>query len=156
MHIGLTVDRQTAVLTLADDGRGVTAAELERPTSLGIVGIRERALAVGGQVTITGIGGARNDVDRAGADDQRTGAGTMKRILLVDDHDDVRRAARSILADALTDVTVGEAATAAAALALVAREAWDLVLLDLSLPDRRGLDTLREIRACSPRCPSSS
>jgi signal transduction histidine kinase len=54
VHIGLTVDPQTAVLTLADDGRGVTAAELERPTSLGIVGIRERALAVGGQVTITG------------------------------------------------------------------------------------------------------
>jgi PAS domain S-box-containing protein len=54
VHIGLTVDPRTAVLTLADDGRGVTAAELERPTSLGIVGIRERALAVGGQVTITG------------------------------------------------------------------------------------------------------
>ena len=54
VHVGLTVDPQTAVLTFADDGRGVTAAELERPTSLGIVGIRERALAVGGQVTITG------------------------------------------------------------------------------------------------------
>ena len=45
---------ESAVLTLADDGRGVTAEELERPTSLGIVGIRERALAVGGEVTITG------------------------------------------------------------------------------------------------------
>ena len=77
----------------------------------------------------------------------------MKRILLVDDHDDVRRAARSILADALIDVTVGEAITAAAALALVAREAWDLVLLDLSLPDRRGLDTLREIRRLQPALP---
>jgi signal transduction histidine kinase len=42
------------VLTVADDGRGVTAEELGRPTSLGIVGIRERALAVGGEVTITG------------------------------------------------------------------------------------------------------
>jgi len=54
VRIGLSVDPQTAVLTLADDGRGVTADELERPTSLGIVGIRERALAVGGEVTITG------------------------------------------------------------------------------------------------------
>jgi PAS domain S-box-containing protein len=54
VRIGLSVDPDNAVLTLADDGRGVTAEELERPTSLGIVGIRERALAVGGQVTISG------------------------------------------------------------------------------------------------------
>jgi DNA-binding NarL/FixJ family response regulator len=77
----------------------------------------------------------------------------MTRVLLVDDHDDMRRAVRSVLADAVTDVTVGEANTAAAALALVAREAWDLVLLDLSLPDRRGLDTLRELRRLRPTLP---
>jgi signal transduction histidine kinase len=54
VHIGLTLGSDTAVLTVADDGRGVTAEELGRPSSLGIVGIRERALAVGGEVTITG------------------------------------------------------------------------------------------------------
>jgi PAS domain S-box-containing protein len=54
VHIGLDVGAETALLTVADDGRGVTAEELGRPTSLGIVGIRERALAVGGEVTITG------------------------------------------------------------------------------------------------------
>ena len=70
----------------------------------------------------------------------------MTRILLVDDHEEVRRATRAILAEVVTDVTVGEASSAATALALVAREAWDLVMLDLSLPDRGGLDTLREIR----------
>jgi PAS domain S-box-containing protein len=55
VHIGLTLDPDVAVLTVADDGRGVTAEELGRPSSLGIVGIRERALAVGGEVTITGM-----------------------------------------------------------------------------------------------------
>ena len=54
VHIELTVDPQHAVLTVADDGRGVTAEELERPTSLGIIGIRERALAVGGDVMFSG------------------------------------------------------------------------------------------------------
>ena len=68
VNIGLTLDAESAVLTVADDGRGVTADELERPTSLGIVGIRERALAVGGEVTIHGIGGARDDADGARAD----------------------------------------------------------------------------------------
>jgi PAS domain S-box-containing protein len=57
VHIGLTIDAANAVMVIADDGRGVTAEELERPTSLGIVGIRERALAVGGEVTITGSAG---------------------------------------------------------------------------------------------------
>ena len=56
VRISLAVGPENTVLTVADDGRGVTAEELERPTSLGIVGIRERALAVGGKVTITGIG----------------------------------------------------------------------------------------------------
>jgi len=54
VHVGLTVGPDTVLLTVADDGRGVTAEELGRSTSLGIVGIRERALAVGGEVTITG------------------------------------------------------------------------------------------------------
>jgi len=57
VHIGLSVDPENAVLTVADDGRGVTAEELERPTSLGIIGIRERALAVGGDVTFAGMAG---------------------------------------------------------------------------------------------------
>jgi two-component system, NarL family, invasion response regulator UvrY len=77
----------------------------------------------------------------------------MTRILLVDDHDDVRRSARAVLAAAIADVSVEEANNAAAALALVAREVWDLVLLDLSLPDRGGLDTLREIRRLRPALP---
>jgi len=57
VNIGLTLDADSAVLSVADDGRGVSADELERPTSLGIVGIRERALAVGGAVTIQGSPG---------------------------------------------------------------------------------------------------
>jgi DNA-binding NarL/FixJ family response regulator len=77
----------------------------------------------------------------------------MTRILLVDDHDDVRRTARNVLAQALDDLTFGEASSAASALAMVAGEAWDVVLLDLSLPDRGGLDTLREIRRLRPALP---
>ena len=77
----------------------------------------------------------------------------MTRILLVDDHAEVRRAARAVLAGVIADLAVEEANSAASALALVAREAWDLVLLDLSLPDRGGLDTLREIRRLRPALP---
>jgi two-component system invasion response regulator UvrY len=77
----------------------------------------------------------------------------MTRILLVDDSAAVRRAMTAVLAEWLSDVTFGDAGDGAAALAALAREPWDLVLLDLSLPDRSGLDTLRQIRAIRPAVP---
>jgi DNA-binding NarL/FixJ family response regulator len=74
------------------------------------------------------------------------------RILVVDDHALVRRGLIEIL-QRLPDVArFGEAGTAADALAL-ASEAWDLVLLDLGLPDRHGLEVLRDLRARQPELP---
>jgi DNA-binding NarL/FixJ family response regulator len=70
----------------------------------------------------------------------------VTRILLVDDSADVRRSVRAVLAGAVADPDIGEAGDAATALAALARERWDVVLLDLSLPDRSGLEALREIR----------
>jgi two-component system invasion response regulator UvrY len=77
----------------------------------------------------------------------------VTRILLVDDNEAFRRSARAALAQVLGAVTVGEADTAAAALDRIGGEPWDVVLLDLSLPDRRGFDTLRDIRRLSPTLP---
>ena len=77
----------------------------------------------------------------------------MTRILLVDDSGEVRRSMRAVLAEMLVDVTFGDAGDAAGALAALAREPWDLVLLDLSLPDRSGLDALRQIRGIRPALP---
>jgi len=77
----------------------------------------------------------------------------MTRILLVDDSDDVRRSMRAVLAGELGQVTIGEARDATEALALAGRESWDVVLLDLSLPDRSGMETLRDIRRLKPAPP---
>lgn len=77
----------------------------------------------------------------------------MKRILLVDDSAALRGSLRALLAEALPEAVVQEAAAAEAALAAVGREPWDLVMLDLSLPDRGGVQALREIRALRPELP---
>jgi two-component system invasion response regulator UvrY len=77
----------------------------------------------------------------------------MTRILLVDDSEGVRRSVRSLLAAAFPAAALGEASDAGAALAVLGRERWDLVLLDLSLPDRRGLDALRDIHRLHPGLP---
>lgn len=68
------------------------------------------------------------------------------RILVVDDHLIVREGIRWLLDQEEDLEIVAEAATAAAALEEVAVSAPHVVLLDLHLPDRSGLETLREIR----------
>jgi signal transduction histidine kinase len=54
VDVELRVAREQLALKIADNGRGISEAELKSPTSLGILGIRERALLAGGSVAITG------------------------------------------------------------------------------------------------------
>ena len=77
----------------------------------------------------------------------------MTRILLVDDSAAVRAALRELLTQTFPGAVVDEADAAETALAAIGRAPWDLVMLDLSLPDRAGLDTLREIRRRAPAVP---
>jgi DNA-binding response OmpR family regulator len=66
-------------------------------------------------------------------------------ILLVEDDPLLRHAFRLLLEDA--GYTVREAGNAAEAVGVIERELPDLMLLDLGLPDRPGLDVVRELRA---------
>jgi DNA-binding NarL/FixJ family response regulator len=69
------------------------------------------------------------------------------RFLLADDHASTRVGIRQILQEAFRNAAFGEAADAAEALRQAAAARWDLMVLDISLPDRDGLDVLRELRA---------
>ncbi|HJQ31475.1 MAG TPA: response regulator transcription factor [Pyrinomonadaceae bacterium] len=77
----------------------------------------------------------------------------MKRILLVDDHEVVRDGVRRILDKQPGATTFGEAGTAPEALELVREQDWDVVLLDISLGGRDGLEVLKEIKQLRPRLP---
>src|SRR5664279_4290159 len=68
----------------------------------------------------------------------------MNHILIVDDEAEIRDSLESILAE--EGYAVATAATAAEALTLLADAAYDVVLLDIWLPDRDGLDALTDIR----------
>lgn len=74
-------------------------------------------------------------------------------ILLVDDHDVVRHGLVQILQEAIPRATFGQAETAARAMDLVRGQRWDVVLLDISLPDRNGIEVLKEIRQIRPELP---
>jgi two-component system, NarL family, invasion response regulator UvrY len=77
----------------------------------------------------------------------------MRRVLIVDDHPIVRAGLRGILAETPDLVVAGEAGDAAEALARLRGDPWDLVVLDISLPGRSGLDLLREIEQAAPDIP---
>lgn len=72
------------------------------------------------------------------------------RIVLVDDHEIVRTGLRQLLQLEPDLELAGEAATSADAMALLRGTKCDLVLLDVSLPDRSGVDTLKLIRSAYP------
>ncbi|HEX7828824.1 MAG TPA: response regulator transcription factor [Thermoanaerobaculia bacterium] len=77
----------------------------------------------------------------------------MITVLIVDDHDIVREGLKQIVSETATITVGGEARTGAEAVDLVRRGGWDVVVLDLNLPDRPGLDVLSQIRAIAPSLP---
>jgi two-component system invasion response regulator UvrY len=75
------------------------------------------------------------------------------KILLADDHTVVRHGLKQILADEFKRATFGEARNAQEALDLVWKKSWDVVVLDITMPGRSGLDVLREIKKSKPKLP---
>lgn len=81
------------------------------------------------------------------------GPASSIRILVADDHALVRKGLIQLLARQRDFGEFGEAATAADVLAAIERQAWDVVLLDLALPDGSGLEVLQRLRELRPALP---
>src|ERR1700722_4298080 len=75
------------------------------------------------------------------------------RILIADDHAVVRLGLKKILTEAFKKAVVGEAANSQEALERVWKEPWDIVILDLTMPGRSGLEVLKEIKKERPKLP---
>jgi DNA-binding NarL/FixJ family response regulator len=75
------------------------------------------------------------------------------RVLLVDDHPVVRQGVRTMLLEAGDIEVTAEAPDAATAMAILRRERLDLVLSDMGLPGKTGLDLLKMIKAEQPQLP---
>jgi two-component system, NarL family, invasion response regulator UvrY len=75
------------------------------------------------------------------------------KILIADDHAILRRGLKEILELELESVGCGEAEDAQEALAKVQSDHWDLLILDLSMPGRGGLDIILDIKKTRPKLP---
>ena len=72
------------------------------------------------------------------------------RVFLLDDHEIVRRGVRQLLEDSGEIVVVGEAGTAADALARIPPTRQNVAVLDVRLPDGDGVEVCREVRSRHP------
>jgi len=77
----------------------------------------------------------------------------MTRILIADDHEIVRTGLKTLLSEYDDFSVEGEARSGEEAIAMVRNSAWDIVLLDISMPDMNGVDALQRIRAIKPDLP---
>jgi DNA-binding NarL/FixJ family response regulator len=74
-------------------------------------------------------------------------------ILIADDHAMVRRGVRDLLGEEFPGAIFAEATTAQEALDLAWKQPWHLILLDITMPGRSGLDVLRDLKGAQPRTP---
>jgi two-component system invasion response regulator UvrY len=77
----------------------------------------------------------------------------MIRVLIIDDHEIVRRGLREIFSDEYSELEIGEAENARTALEKITTRDWDIILLDINIPGRNGLEVLSEIKRLRPRTP---
>lgn len=154
VEIELFWEEGSLLLAVSDNGR-VATGETPNPVSMGIIGMQERARILGGSLDIhrnPGVGTTvRLDVPITRSVSARDTQGI--KILIVDDHPIVRHGVRQILMEAPLEATIDEAGNHASMREHVCTKDFDLVLLDLSLPEKSGLECLGELKRIRPKLP---
>ncbi|HME05541.1 MAG TPA: response regulator transcription factor [Bryobacteraceae bacterium] len=77
----------------------------------------------------------------------------MIRVLIADDNAVLRRGLKDILKYTLVNTCFGEADSADQVLRQLENQEWDILILDIGMPDRSGVDVLREVRKIGPLLP---
>jgi DNA-binding NarL/FixJ family response regulator len=78
---------------------------------------------------------------------------TTIKVLIADDHAVVRRGLKQILSEQPDTGIFGEAQSADEVFRLIEKGHWDIVILDIGMPGRGGLETLKELKRLSPKLP---
>lgn len=77
----------------------------------------------------------------------------MINVLIADDHTLIRKGLKQILDDSSDMRVTGEAETGMQAIQLVKQNDYDMILLDISLPDKNGIDILKQLKLIKPDVP---
>lgn len=77
----------------------------------------------------------------------------MIRVLIADDHTVVRRGLKQILLEGFPTASIEEVPDAEELIKRVMQSEWDVIISDLSMPGRSGLDALQQIKQLNPKLP---
>jgi len=77
----------------------------------------------------------------------------MFRILIADDHAIVRKGLRQLILEDYPTAIIEEVSNVESLIALVVKGEWDLIISDISMPGRSGLEALQQIKEINPRIP---
>lgn len=77
----------------------------------------------------------------------------MIRVLIADDHAIVRRGLKELLIEHYPSAVIGETGDAEDLITKVISQEWDIVICDMSMPGRSGLDALQQIKEIIPKLP---
>src|SRR6201996_8544825 len=77
----------------------------------------------------------------------------MRRFLIADDHSVVRKGLKQIIFEAFPSAHIEEVTNAEDVLKKVITEEWDVVISDISMPGRSGLEVLQQVRLDHPKLP---
>jgi two-component system invasion response regulator UvrY len=77
----------------------------------------------------------------------------MMRILIADDHDIVRRGMKEILCEEFPKAHISAVNDGAALLRNARNESWDIIISDLTMPGKNGLETLKQLKEEFPKIP---
>jgi two-component system, NarL family, invasion response regulator UvrY len=80
-------------------------------------------------------------------------ASRMLKILIADDHAVVRKGLKQILLEEYPSAVIGEVADAESLLAEIIKDEWNIVISDMNMPGRSGLDALTQIKQIAPQLP---
>ncbi|MEI7501346.1 MAG: response regulator transcription factor [Bacteroidota bacterium] len=69
----------------------------------------------------------------------------MLRFLIVDDHEIFRQGVKNIISQAFPNAEFGEAGDSAQAYSLIVKQLWDIIILDINLPGRSGLELINDL-----------
>jgi two-component system, NarL family, invasion response regulator UvrY len=77
----------------------------------------------------------------------------MIKVLIADDHTIVRKGLKQILSEGMSSIQFGEASNANEAISLLKKQKFDIIILDVSMPGKSGLDLLKDIKVSNPKLP---
>jgi len=135
-------------LRVVDNGRGMGG---DPKTGNGLRNIAARAQELGGRVSVEATAGGGTTVEwRVPLRAEPPKSDVVTRVMLCDDHDVVRSGLRALLQTDSTLRVVGEAGTADEAVAVAEEMRPDVVVMDVRMPGRSGIEACRDIRSAHP------